>query len=71
MWYRTISAIENNEDNNLASSSNAAILARSAIEVETNFDEDTFRPTEVFVATWDKVGYYERKKDKVSPFKLK
>ena len=44
---------------------NAAILARSAIEVETNFDVINFRPTELFIATWDGVGYYERKKDKV------
>ena len=44
---------------------NAAILARSAIEVETNFDVTNFRPTELFIATWEEVGYYERKKDKV------
>ena len=42
-----------------------AILARSAIEVETNFNENMFRPTELFIATWDGVGYFDRQKDKV------
>ena len=65
MWYRTITGIGNDEDNNPGVSANAGILARSAIEVETNFNEDNFRPTEVFIATWDGVGYYERQKDRV------
>ena len=42
-----------------------AILARSAIEVETHFNENLFRPTELFIATWDGVGYFDRQKDKV------
>ena len=63
MWYRTISV--ENEEINTGASTDAAVLARSAIEVETNFDDETFRPTELFVVTWDGVGYFDKQKDKV------
>ena len=66
VWYRTISIEEDSANDILSSSTNAAILARSAIEVETNFNEEMFRPTELFIATWDGVGYYKQKKDKVT-----
>ena len=66
VWYRTISIQEDGDNDILSSSTNAAILARSAIEVETNFNEEMFRPTELFIATWDGVGYYNQKKDKVT-----
>ena len=63
VWYRSISQEDSGDDSEM--DTNAAILARSAIEVETNFDVINFRPTELFIATWDGVGYYERMKDKV------
>ena len=47
---------EDSDNDILSSSTNAAILARSAIEVETNFNQEMFRPTELFIATWDGVG---------------
>ena len=70
VWYRTISIEEDGDNDILSSSTNAAILARSAIEVETNFNEEMFRPTELFIATWDGVGYYNQKKDKVTSISL-
>ena len=66
MWYRTISQEDLNGDIDSGVDTNAAILARAAIEIETNFEVNNFRPTEVFIATWDKVGYFDRKKDRVS-----
>ena len=64
VWYRSISQEDSFGDSD--TDTNSAILARSAIEVETNFDVTNFRPTELFIATWDEVGYFDRKKDKVS-----
>ena len=66
MWYRTISQEDLNGDIDSGVDTNAAILARAAIEIETNFEVNNFRPTEVFIATWDNVGYFDRNKDRVN-----
>ena len=43
-------------------------LRRAAQTVRKGFPEMAvnFNPTEVFIATWDNVGYYEERSDKVS-----
>ena len=66
MWYRTISQEDLNGDIDSGTDTKAAILARAAIEIETNFEVNNFRPTEVFIATWDNVGYFDRNKDRVN-----
>ena len=41
------------------------LLAIAAYEIQTNFEED-FVPSLLFVATWDRVGYYNERTDLVS-----
>ena len=65
MWFRRVTATGSSDGIDAGGNPDAAVLARSAFEVETNFNTDNFRPTEVFIATWDAVGYHERQNDKV------
>ncbi len=37
----------------------------AADKIESGFGSVNFRPSEVFVATWDRVGYYEERMEKV------
>ena len=46
--------------------SDEAILRRAKETVQRGFGNVRFEPEEVFMATWEGVGYYEKKEDKVS-----
>ncbi|XP_039598116.1 nidogen-2 [Polypterus senegalus] len=39
--------------------SSAEVLERAALEVKRGFPETTFKPSHVFIVTWDRVGLYE------------
>ena len=42
------------------------LLARAQRKLEMGFPDSGFRPEELVVVTWDRVGYYEAKGDLVS-----
>ena len=44
------------------------ILERAKQQIENAFQVQDFNPSEVFIATWDQVGYYEEKDRKVNTF---
>ncbi len=47
-------------------SAEPALLARATDEIQTAFiGQEKFSPNLLFVATWDHVGYYAEKTDKV------
>ncbi len=46
-------------------STDPALLRKAADKVKAAFQVVAFAPTEAFVATWDKVGHFERKSEKV------
>ncbi len=51
VWFRT--------------TTDSGLLARARDEVTAFFDQDDFSPAYLFVATWDHVGYYSSRTDKV------
>ena len=45
-----------------------SLLERSGTEIRQSFaGAGSFNPEELFIVTWDQVGYYEQKQSKVSP----
>ena len=53
IWYRSVN--------------DANLLQRAKNEVQVSFaSARNFNPTELFIATWDQVGYYEEKTNKVN-----
>ncbi len=47
-------------------SRDSSLLNRAASEVRASFSEAAnFQPEELFIVTWDQVGYYEQMADKV------
>ena len=62
VWFRSVVPGQQTA----ANPSDAAVLARAADDVQSKFGARGFQPTEVFVVTWDHVGYFERRDDKVS-----
>ena len=48
-------------------SSNSLLLSRFKDEIQAAFpNQRVFTPTSLFIVTWDHVGYYSGKTDKVS-----
>ena len=44
----------------------SALLAKATRYIQRGFvTEQEFTPTNLFIATWDRVGYYNQKTDKV------
>lgn len=53
------------------STSEEAILQRAAADIQTYFSGfESFMPTSLFIATWDRVGYYMEGSDRVNTFQL-
>ena len=53
MWYRQ--------------TANSTLLRRARSEITMGFlDQQDFNPVYMIIATWDHVGYYNRKTDKAS-----
>lgn len=53
VWYRT--------------TADANLLRRAQAEINSGFaGAENFMPRELFIATWDQVGYYEEKSNKVT-----
>lgn len=51
--------------------SDQAVLERAAADVQIHFSGyETFMPKSLFIATWDRVGYYEENADKVNTFQI-
>lgn len=51
-------------------SESAADLQRAAERVRRSFSASTFQPTAVFVATWERVGYFSQGADKVNTYQV-
>ena len=52
-------------------STNSALLANATRYIKRGFvTEQDFQPTNLFVATWERVGYFRQKADKVYNFEL-
>ncbi|XP_034249826.1 nidogen [Thrips palmi] len=51
-------------------SEEAADLQKAAVSVRRSFSSSTFQPTSVFVATWERVGYFSQGADKVNTFQV-
>ena len=50
-----------------ANPSDQEVLAQAAFDIRENFSVSRrFKPKEVFIVTWDRVGAYEKQTDKVS-----
>ena len=47
---------------------NSTLLKRAKYDVEWAFPGTGFQPNWLFIATWEKVGYYNQKTDKVSEY---
>ncbi|KAL5008100.1 hypothetical protein ScPMuIL_013681 [Solemya velum] len=48
-----------------------ALLQRAAADIQTHFSNFTlFQPTSLFIATWDKVGVYERGTSQLNTFQI-
>ena len=58
MWYRETS------DSELIARARNDIMRDPLLFPEVDFS--TFFPTSIFIATWDRVGYYNQRSDKVS-----
>ncbi|XP_048259530.1 nidogen-1-like [Haliotis rufescens] len=51
--------------------SNPTLLERAATSIQAHFrGQGTFEPTSLFIATWDNVGYFNSKFDKVNTFQI-
>ena len=51
--------------------SDPATLSRISSEIRNNFeDRNNFQALEVFIVTWDSVGYFERKSDLTNTFQI-
>ena len=58
VWYRETS------DSELIARARSDIMRDPLLFPEVDFS--TFLPTSIFIATWDRVGYFNQKSDKVS-----
>ena len=45
---------------------NPELLQMAKIQVQESFMNSNFEPEELFIATWDQVGYFEERSNKVN-----
>ena len=64
VWYRETST----SDSELIARARSDIMRDPLLFPEVDFS--TFLPTSIFIATWDRVGYYNQRSDKVSNVKI-
>ena len=60
VWFRSVVS-----DGSTVNPSDREVLTKAASDVRDHFGSEQFRPTEVFIVTWDQVGAFERDSSKV------
>ena len=48
--------------------SDSSLLERAAQDVAYVFNHDNFSPEQLFIATWDEIGFYHKHDNLVSPY---